>query len=87
MLSTHINVYITGLFQGYIWKVVIVVAVVEVVILVYIEAAVYIYNNNIMYNITDDIVIIYDYLPSGIIVMDCSNGTTTRYPAAIGAPL
>jgi len=30
-----------------------------------------------IYNITDDIVIIYDYLPSGIIVMDCSNGTTT----------
>jgi len=30
-----------------------------------------------VYNISDDIVIIYDYLPSGIIVMDCSNGTTT----------
>lgn len=60
---------ITGLFRGYLLKVVVV-------------------EHNIRIYFTDDIfIIIYDYLPSDI-VMDCSNGTTaTRYPAAIRAPL
>lgn len=70
MLSTIY--YITGIFRGYLLKVVVVVVV----------------WNNIRIYFTDDIVIIiYDYLPSNV-VMDCSNGSTaTRYPAAIRAPL
>jgi len=69
MLST---IYcITGIFRGYLLKVVVVV----------------VENNIRIYFTDDIVIIIYDYLPNNVVMDCSNGTTATRYPAAVRAPL